>query len=425
MSGGGASRDRRFLLLLSAGILLLIGLISVLAPATADNDPRPTSYNTGPAGAKAAYLMFAALGRQTVRWEQPINAISSGEASRTTLILAEPTFPFPDQKALKAQVESFLRNGGQVLATGPMGALLLPGGAVKGPQMLAKGLCVSTPKDGRLALAGPVEISDEGRWDGTEPGLKVAQQCGNDAVVVRFPVGRGEAVWWSSPTPLSNAGLRNAGLRGDGNLRLLLLSVGEGRTVAFDEGLRAATKSYWDEAKGLPLGSLLAQAGLVLGLLVLSYGRRRGPLRSPAARPRSSPVEFAESMGDLYERAGATGAATEAARRELIEALRREAGLSREMLRAGPEAIAAAVAERFGGNWSEMAPHLEQAQGAAENQLSTRSALALVQALREDAEKLQRAAGVLSGGRGTRFAGEFAGGAPAVKSSEPETAVAR
>jgi hypothetical protein len=410
------NRDRKFLLLLAGATLLLIALISVLAPATADNDPRPTSYNTGPSGAKAAFLMFEALGRETVRWEEPIGAMSEAEARRTTLILAQPTYSFTEVKALRAEIDSFLKRGGHVLATGQMGALLLPGGAVKAPQMLAQGLCFSTPKDGRLAAAGPVEISDQGRWDGKEPGLEVAQRCANDAVVVRFPVDRGEAVWWSSPAPLSNAGLRN-----DGNLKLLLLSVGEGRAVAFDESLRGETESFWEQARGLPLWWMLGQAALVFVLLVLSYGRRRGPVRAGVGRPRSSPVEFAESMGDLYERAEATGAATEAARRRLMEVLRRDARLPRHVLDAGPGAIAEALAERFGGEWDQLALHLEEARGAAEVQASARSALALVRALHGDAEKVRRAAAAGgSGPGGDGPGGDGPGGdRPGVRTAEP------
>jgi Domain of unknown function (DUF4350) len=384
-----ANRDRKFLLWLVGASLLLITVISVLAPSTADNDPRPTSYNTGPDGAKAAYLMFDEMGRETVRWTQPIGEMSDAQAARTTLIVAEPTYRFPDLKAIRAQVEGFLKRGGHVVTTGHMGALLLPGGAVKAAQMTAQGLCFSTPKDGRLSAAGSVEILDDGQWDGKEPGLEVGQRCGDDAVVVQFPFGKGEAVWWSSPTPLTNAGLKR-----DENLRLLLLSVGEGRAVAFDEGLRGEVRTFWEEAKGLPLWWMLGQFGLVFALLVLSFGRRSGPVREPVGRPRSSPVEFAESMGDLYEKAGATGAATEAARRRLVEVLRRDAGLSREVLVAGAESVAEALTERFGGDWSGLRMDLEEARATADVQASARSALVLVKALREDAEKVRVAAGV-------------------------------
>jgi hypothetical protein len=105
--------------------------------------------------------------------------------------------------------------------------------------------------------------------------------------------------------------------------------------------VQGVTRSLWDSAKGLPLRWLAWQTALLLLLLVLSFSRRRGPVRSPVLLPRSSPVEFAESMGDLYAKGGATSAATDAARRSLLRVLVREAGLSQAVVEDSPEAIAA------------------------------------------------------------------------------------
>jgi hypothetical protein len=115
-------------------------------------------------------------------------------------------------------------------------------------------------------------------------------------------------------------------LKQDADLRLLRASLGDGRDVVFDESLHGGARTMWDAAKGLPLYWLSAQGILLIVLMVLSISRRRGPLRMPVTLPRSSPVEFATSMGDLYEKAGATSAATEAARRRLLRVLSREAG---------------------------------------------------------------------------------------------------
>jgi hypothetical protein len=213
-----------------------------------------------------------------------------------------------------------------------------------------------------------------------------------DAVVVQYGVGKGEAIWWSSPTPLTNAGLKQ-----DADLRLLLASVGNGRAVVFDESLHKETASLWDAAKGLPLKWLAWQVAALFVLLVLSFSRRRGPVRSPVTLPRSSPLEFAESMGDLYEKGGATSAATEAAKRRLLRVVTREAGVAQAAVSLGPEAIAEALRERVGGDWSKLAEHLRTAEEARDTEVSPRSALALVQALSEDAEAVRRAVAPLSG----------------------------
>jgi len=119
-------------------------------------------------------------------------------------------------------------------------------------------------------------------------------------------------------------------------------------------------------------------------LLVFSLSRRRGPLRMPVTLPRSSPVEFAMSMGDLYEKAGAMSAATEAARRRLLRMLSREAGVSQESLQHGPEAIAEALRVRLGGDWSELREHLVRCKEMEHGKATAHGALVLVRALNGD-----------------------------------------
>jgi hypothetical protein len=127
-------------------------------------------------------------------------------------------------------------------------------------------------------------------------------------------------------------------------------------------------------------------------LLVLSFSRRNGPLRAPVMLPRSSPVEFATSMGDLYEKARATTAATDAARRRLLRAIVREAGVPQGIVDEGPKAIVSALRERLGGDWTVVGLHLEKANDAAKESPTYREALAITRALAEDAERIRVAA---------------------------------
>ncbi len=165
--------------------------------------------------------------------------------------------------------------------------------------------------------------------------------------------------------------------------------MGAGREVVFEESLYGAVKTLWDEAKGLPLSWLALQAALLFGLLVVSFSRRRGPVRAPVQLPRSSPVEFAASMGDLYEKAAASSAATEAAKRRLLRVLTREAGVAQGTIEEGPEAIAEALRARLGGDWSVVSEHLQEAKRAQHEAIAMGSALALVRALSEDAKRVR------------------------------------
>jgi hypothetical protein len=143
----------------------------------------------------------------------------------------------------------------------------------------------------------------------------------------------------------------------------------------------------------LPIYPLLAQVGFVAVLLVLSFGRRSGPLRAPVQVPRTSPVEFAESMGRLYRSGNATYAAIDAARRRLLRYLTEQCGVPREVVRAGsPAAVVEALQQRFPGDWSRVATHLIQAAQAEYTALAPKAALTLVRALDRDQLDLAAAA---------------------------------
>jgi hypothetical protein len=372
-----STTDRKLLLYLTGGTLLLILGIILLAPTEQSNDPVPSVTNHGPAGAKGLLLSLQSLGYHAARYDGTLDDLKSVDAANTTLLLAAPHYPATEQKQNAASLLRFLQRGGRVLATGDEGALLLPGGSTAQPAKFQSGLCYTTPEGpGPLAATGPAEIYDFARWNGDDLSVRVDHRCNNDAVVVHFPVGSGTAIWWSSAHPLTNAGLKS-----DPNLRLLLASLGGRKNILFDEALHAPIASKWGKLDGLPTWSLLLQFLIVFLLLVLSYGRRRGPIRTLVTRPRTSPLEFAESMGTLYARGGATSAATDAALARLHRTLRLEAGLSPTVIAASPESIAATLTSRLGGDWSGLALELQQAQQATLDNLNPRSALALVRAL--------------------------------------------
>jgi hypothetical protein len=366
-------------------MVALIVSFSILSPANDNTNPIPTTYNNGSAGTKAAYLLLGELGYGARRWEAPPADLKNVDAAKTTLILAEPNFPTKDSKLVQAEIADFLSRGGRVLATGKEGAYFLPGAKTDGPTRLYGKLCFSTPEgQDALARAGKVSLADNVRWTAVGPEFRVSQLCGNDEVVVSYRHGAGEAIWWSSPMPMTNRGLKE-----DASLKLLLASVGDAdRTVLFDEYFHGARTSLWDTAKGLPIRQLVWQCLAVALLLVLSFGRRSGPLRMPVRLPRSSPLEFAESMGRLYQRAGATQAAVDGSRRRLLKFLEEQCGIPRDVLRSTPQAIVQAVEERLGGRWTALGEHLTQAAGSEHSSVTLASTLELVKALDRDQQDL-------------------------------------
>ena len=379
------SRDRRVVLWILGGMVALIVAFSIFSPANDDSNPIPTTYNSGSAGTKAAYLLLGELGYGAQRWESPPADLKNVDAAKTTLILAEPNFPNENSNQVQSDIEDFLSRGGRVLATGREGAYFLPGAKTDAPTRLYGKLCFSTPEgQDALARSGKVSLSDNVRWTALGPEFRVSQLCGNDAVVVSYRHGAGEAIWWSSPMPMTNRGLKE-----DASLKLVLASVGGAdRTVLFDEYFHGARASLWDTAKGLPLRQLTWQCLAVALLLVLSFGRRNGPLRTTVRLPRSSPLEFAESMGRLYQKAGATQAAVDCSRRRLLKFLEDQCGIPRDVLRSTPKAIVQAVEERLGGRWTSLGEHLTLASDSEHDSVALTSTLELVKALDRDQQDL-------------------------------------
>ncbi len=122
------SGDWKFLLIFSSIVLTLIVITGVLAPNREDRDPTPTTWNSGTAGAKAAYLLLTQLGYNTVRWEQPETELSTIDPAHATLILAEPSpsfAAFTDKKRQQPFID-FLHRGGRIVATGAVVALFFP-----------------------------------------------------------------------------------------------------------------------------------------------------------------------------------------------------------------------------------------------------------------------------------------------------------
>src|SRR5690348_373944 len=158
------SSDSRLVLWACAGVLVVILVGAFLAPAREDNDPTPTTWNSGSLGAKAAYELLGQLGYKTAQWDKPAAALSAVDASQTTLILAESGIM--DTHNEKAGIAEFLKRGGRVLATGALSAMMLPESHIGPPGHIYTKLCYTTPQSlsgpgraGRIAMPVPFKWS--------------------------------------------------------------------------------------------------------------------------------------------------------------------------------------------------------------------------------------------------------------------------
>lgn len=297
--------DRR--LLMWTGLILL-PIIVVLA-FLSDNDEDsgiPSTYSAQSSGARAAYLFLSEEGYNVEQWESPPEELPR-DAHNTVLVLASPFgTPTPRQKA---ELVLYLSHGGRILATGYNVTWFLPNMDVV-PEPLPSAVWkeyqpqVLSP----LTRAGTIRMSPGSHWKDVKPGQIVHYAHEGKGIVVSYKVGAGEVIWWAANTPLSNAGITQAG-----NLDLLLNCLGNSKR----------THIYWDEyfhsGRSEPVFSIwvpatawgFAQCMVALLALLLTFSRRNAPIRPLSEPSRLSPLEFVQTLGKLYRRANATRTALE------------------------------------------------------------------------------------------------------------------
>jgi hypothetical protein len=316
--------DRK--LLTAAGVLLVVLVISaaLLSPRRSQGiSAYPSSYSSNWDGAKAAYLLLQDLGYEVSRWEESPTELK-GAPSTQVLILAEP-MQKPSAEEKQA-IREFLEKGGRILALGEPAALLLPESS-----WFQEGFPLSEKTTFRPLLPTPLirnapEISmvSPQHWQPKSGSQLVVYGNVETAAVVSYAVGKGQVIWWGASTPITNAGIRDSG-----NLALFLNSLGpsSGVRVLWDEYFHGAHSSLWPYLAQTPLPWGVAQFGLVFLAILATHSRRQAPVHISQVRSRLSPLEFVETLGDLYSSAHAGPAAVRIAYQRLRYQLTRQLGL--------------------------------------------------------------------------------------------------
>src|SRR5204863_1076921 len=114
-----------------------------------------------------------------------------------------------------------------------------------------------------------------------------------------------------------------------GHVELLVDAIGPplDRRVLWDEHYHGHRRSAWSYASGTPLPAALAQLGVIGLAAVVTVSFRRRPLRAVPDPPRTAPLEFVDTMGGLYQRAGASATAVSVALAHLRRRLTTVAGV--------------------------------------------------------------------------------------------------
>ncbi|MFZ0786031.1 MAG: hypothetical protein WAM67_09580, partial [Candidatus Acidiferrales bacterium] len=149
-------------------------------------------------------------------------------------------------------------------------------------------------------------------------------------------------------------------------------------------GARASLGSYFADTP-LPWAGL--QIGLAFLAAVFTFSRRAGPMRVPATESRLSPLEFVETLGDLYESAHASPAAVGVAYQRFRTSLSRKLGVA---TKAKLPELAHAAAGRFGWPEDALLDTLARSERAMRSiQLEEKEALELVRQLHEYSDGLE------------------------------------
>jgi hypothetical protein len=300
-----------------AGALLLVAGIVFTAPPAPETSPVPSIYASGSGGARAAYLLLRDLHFDVRAWEEPPAALPSP----VVLILAEPSEP--PSKADVASLRKFVEAGGRVLFCGASIPMFFPKAEVSDPvegiewKEFSANLPTAVTRN-----ADKIVIRPEVFWGSTSPSQLPLYGREDSAAVVSWQIGKGEVLWWAGATPLTNAGITKAG-----NLNLFLNSVGMGAPIYWDEYFHGQRESLFSYVEKTPVVWAGVQILLVALTLVFTFSRRGGPIVMPRAVSRLSPLEFVDTMGALYQHAGAFAIPVDVTRRQVRLELTRRLGL--------------------------------------------------------------------------------------------------
>jgi len=368
-----AKSDQR-LFLWAAGVIFPIIVALALLTKNESRSSIPSSYSASPGGAKGAFLLLQELGYNAERWlESPAGL--PADAGGTVLVMAHP-IAVPESEDRKA-LESYVVRGGKVLITGPIAELFIPKADI---EMEILPDPVGRKYQPRLLTSitrgGAIEMSPLAYWKKPSTSILSHYEDGERPVVVSYRLGKGEVIWWAGSSPLSNAGISRPG-----NLVLLLNSIGDPGEVRvlWDEYFHGSRRSLGSYIGQTPLKYAMFQCLAVFLAVLLTYSRRHGPIHPAHGAPRLSPLEFVQTLGNLYRRAKAAGEGLEVPYTRFRSLAVRRLGLPADVPAA---ALAQAIHDHFNYKDKSLGPLLARIEASlGRSDLEENQALAMVQQL--------------------------------------------
>jgi hypothetical protein len=376
-----APQDRKILI---GGVIALVVLVvgaAILTPPEGTKLEFPTTYSSGSGGAKAAYLLLKESGYSVERWERSPTELP--EPTGKVLIIADPmTAP---QREERNRLHQFIKDGGRLIVAGMFGAMLLPeNSSVPDPLGGLEWKKVSALAPSAITRATPqISLAPQSFWKSGSSATPLYGE-GERAYVVQYRYGMGDVIWWASATPLTNAGLKEPG-----NLEFFLACLGERQKthVMFDEYFHGHRPTLAASIADSWLPWLFLQLAVLAIAVLFTFSRRSGSIFVPVGEVRLSPLEFVQTLGGLYEHAGAASVAVDISYQRFRYWLTRRLGMASN---ASLEDLEQAVRER----WKFQDPNFVKTLRDCESaryfpDLRPERALELVKKLYDYADKLK------------------------------------
>lgn len=313
-------REYRATILLSAGLFILMFAVAYLNSEAEKGEGHPSSYSALQRGAKATYLLLQQSGYPVERWQKPPKELPQ-RGDRIILVLAEPESYANSEEF--AALSHFLSGGGTVLAAGFFPDSFVPEAAATLGDRRVGGVECSPVAPTRLTRNGSITQDGSLYWDSTDTSQMVhfADDKGN-AVVVSYPVGKGEVIWWASAWPLENAGIREKH-----NLEFVLDSVHGFKRILWDEYYHGQRQHSASHQPFRVYKWAFGQLAIISLAVLLTFSRRSGPLIPSTNESRLSPLEFVDTLGNVFSRAKSAQVAVEIAFQRLRQIAARRLGI--------------------------------------------------------------------------------------------------
>ncbi|HEX8183198.1 MAG TPA: DUF4350 domain-containing protein [Blastocatellia bacterium] len=379
----------------ASAILLIVALFAVMVALNfiffvdtrdaqeSEESANRSSYRTTPYGTHAYFTLLEESNYPVTRLEQPFTEITERDRIGTLVLISLPESNNPNEEEFKSLIK-WVESGGLLIIIDR--EIHVPLGEASANTHSANPKSTVRPLQPTLLTRGVEHVKTSQYSTRVDLSSKAAiYHIGDDqgALLADARVEKGRVVLLTDPYIVANNGIKDA----DNVILALNLLAGrpEGK-IAFDEyhhGFGSVTSSggMMSYFRGTPVPWMMAQAVLIAGLVVYTFGRRFARPIPLKRERRTTNLEFVSSMANITRLARASDLAMQNIYSEFRKRLCRFSAMPASVDNSG---LAARAARRAKLDEAEVARLLNRCdQIARGEQVSDAELLGLVARIRE------------------------------------------